>query len=87
MILIVEVKQSDFAKGWGEYLAELVAAQRLNMSEKQTIYGIVTNAELWQFGKLEDEIFTKNKTRVKIEDLDEVFGTNHAIMELTTKEN
>ncbi|MCP4700183.1 MAG: hypothetical protein GY862_25520 [Gammaproteobacteria bacterium] len=85
LILITEAKQNDFTKGWGQCLAELVAAQKLNMGEKQTVYGIVTDAELWQFGKLEGDVFTKNKTRAKIDGLNEVFAANYAIMELAIK--
>jgi len=85
LILIVEAKQNDFIKGWGQCLAELVAAQKLNMDEKKTVYGVVTDAELWQFGKLEGKVFTKNKARVKIDDLGEVFGANHAIMKLAAQ--
>ncbi len=82
LMLVVEAKQNDFVKGWGQCLAELVAAQKLNADEKRTVYGMVTDAELWQFGRLEDKAFTKNRTRVKIDDLDEVFGANHAIIKL-----
>jgi len=82
LILIVEAKQNDFIKGWGQCLAELVAAQKLNLDEKKTVYGVVTDAELWQFGKLEGKVFTKNKALVKIDDLSDVFGANHAIMKL-----
>ena len=85
LILIVEAKQNDFTKGWGQCLAELVAAQKLNGDDKQTVYGIVTDAELWQFGKLEGRLFTKNTTRVTIDNLAEVFGTNHALMALAAK--
>ncbi len=86
LILIAEAKQNDFIKGWGQCLAELVAAQKLNTDENKTVYGIVTDAELWQFGKLEGKVFTKNKTRAKIDDLDEVFGANYAVMKLATAE-
>ncbi len=82
LILIAEAKQNDFIRGWGQCLAELVAAQKLNNAKLQTVYGIVTDAELWQFGKLEDKLFTKNKRRVMIDDLDEVFGALYAIMGL-----
>jgi hypothetical protein len=87
LILVAEAKQNDFTKGWGQCLAELVAAQKLNANEKQTVYGIVTDAELWQFGKLEGNIFTKNKKRAKFDDLDDVFAKNYAIMKLATRIN
>ena len=39
------------------------------------MYGIVTDGELWQFGKLVSDEFTKSKLRITITDLDKIFGT------------
>ena len=50
LVLVVEAKQNDFTKGWGQCLAELVAAQKLNEQPSKSVYGIVTDGELWQFG-------------------------------------
>lgn len=82
LILIAEAKQNDFTRGWGQCLAEMVAAQRLNENAEQPIYGIVTDAEIWQFGKLTGTLFTKNIARATIDNLDEVFGSVFKIMEL-----
>jgi len=82
LLLVVEAKQNDFTKGWGQCLAELVAAQKLNRDEGKTIYGIVTDAEVWQFGKLEGQLFTKNSSRVTIDRVDEVFGAVCSIIRL-----
>lgn len=84
LILVVEAKQNDFTKGWGQCLAELVAAQKLNNNEALAIYGIVTDAEVWQFGKLAGQSFIKNYSRATIDNLDEVFGAVCAIMELAS---
>ncbi|NEO73530.1 hypothetical protein [Moorena sp. SIO3H5] len=85
LILIVEAKQNDFMKGWGQCLSELVAAQKLNKTESLVVYGIVTDAELWQFGKLDGKHFTKNYSRVTINDLSEVFGSVCSVVELAAK--
>ena len=82
LILIAEAKQNDFTRGWGQCLAEMVAAQRLNGSTERPVYGIVTDAELWQFGKLTGSLFVKNIARATIDNLDEVFGTVFKVMEL-----
>lgn len=84
LILVVEAKSNDFTKGWGQCLAELVAAQKLNKNEEQAVYGIVTDAEVWQFGKLEGQSFIKNYSRATIDHLDEVFGAVCALMELAS---
>jgi hypothetical protein len=81
-VLVAEAKQNDFTKGWGQCLAELVAAQKLNNNAQQTVYGIVTDAEVWHFGKLEGKVFTRNQTRMKIDELENVFGALYAMMEL-----
>ncbi|MFB2835359.1 hypothetical protein ACE1CA_12580 [Aerosakkonemataceae cyanobacterium BLCC-F167] len=72
--LTVEAKQDRFEEGWGQCLAEMVAVQRLNDEANQTIYGIVSNGKVWQFGKLELNVFTRNKTFYTIQDLESLFG-------------
>ncbi len=85
LILVVEAKQNDFKKGWGQCLAELVAAQKLNENKEKAIYGIVTDAETWQFGKLQKQLFSKNDFRATIDNLDEVFGAVCSMVELAAK--
>ena len=80
LVLITEAKQNDFARGWGQCLAELIAAQKLNGDDCKSVYGIVTDAEFWQFGRLCGKQFTKSVTRAKIDDLEEVLGAVHAMM-------
>lgn len=95
LVLVAEAKQNDFVRGWGQCLAEMVAAQRLNQNENSNknsnassnesdnensaVYGIVTDGEIWQFGQLVGNVFTKNLSRVTIDRLEEVYG---AIFEL-----
>ncbi|WP_157750041.1 hypothetical protein [Dolichospermum compactum] len=38
------------------------------------IWGIVSNGATWQFGKLEDNKFTKNMTPFTIYELDKLFA-------------
>jgi hypothetical protein len=72
--LLVEAKQDKFEEGWAQCIAELLAAQRLNESLKITIFGIVSNGDHWQFGKLENTLFTRNKTFYTIQELDKLFA-------------
>ena len=74
IIIVVEAKRNDFIQGWGQCLAELVAVQKLNGDSVKPVYGIVTDGELWQFGKLTDAVFTRDKTRLTISELGQVFG-------------
>ncbi len=74
LLIIVEAKKNDFEQGWGQCLAELVTAQKINSNDELPVYGIVTDGELWQFGKLVRNEFTKEKIRLTINDLPEIFG-------------
>ncbi|HEY9596890.1 MAG TPA: hypothetical protein V6D33_04410 [Cyanophyceae cyanobacterium] len=74
LMVVVEAKQNNFIEGWGQCLAELIAAQKMNKNDLQSIYGIVTDGELWQFGRLLLNVFTREKTRIAITDLDKLFG-------------
>lgn len=86
LVLIAEAKQNNFTKGWGQCLAELVAAQSLNARPEQPIYGIVTDAEVWQFGKLTEKKFTRNLSRALIDNIEEVFGAVYHLLELATEQ-
>ncbi|AFZ22171.1 hypothetical protein [Allocoleopsis franciscana] len=72
--LLVEAKQDKFDEGWAQCLAEMVAAQRLNDELRILIFGIVSNGDRWQFGKLKTNIFTLNKTFYTIQELDKLFA-------------
>ena len=85
LVVVAEAKQNDFVQGWGQCLAEMVAAQKLNGNDTVIVYGIVTDAELWQFGKLAGKEFTKNDSRATIDNLNEVFGFVFAMVELASQ--
>lgn len=73
-VLVEAKKESDFTEGWGQCLAEMVAVQRINNEPEQTIFGIVSNGAVWQFGKLKLDNFTQNKTFYTIQDLERLFA-------------
>lgn len=58
VVVMVEAKQGDLNSGWGQCIAEMVAAQKLNALSEETIpavYGVVTNGTLWQFLRLQGD--------------------------------
>lgn len=77
-LLIVEAKQDNFDWGWGQCLAEMVAAQRLNgdLSGESAIaiFGIVSNGINWEFGKLEGNRFTHHPAPQSIFELKSLFA-------------
>lgn len=72
--LLVEAKQDNFENGWAQCLAEMIAAQRLNENSEQDVFGIVSNGDRWQLGKLKSNIFTRNQRFYTIQELDKLFA-------------
>jgi hypothetical protein len=74
LVLIAEAKKNDFEQGWGQCLAELLAAQKLNANPNKAVYGIVTDGKVWEFGQLQLDLFTKFVQSYTVDDLPELFG-------------
>jgi hypothetical protein len=58
VVVMVVAKQGDLNGGWGQCVAEMVAAQKFNELAQESIvavYGVVTNGTLWQFLRLQGE--------------------------------
>jgi hypothetical protein len=72
--ILVEAKRDDFDGAWAQCLAEMITAQRLNAEHIITIFGVTSNGDRWQFGKLERDIFTLNTTFYTIQELDKLFA-------------
>lgn len=73
LLLMTEAKKNDFDEGWAQCLAEMITAQKLNANDL-IIYGIVTDGQVWQFGKLERDIYTENDKLFTLDDLAELLG-------------
>jgi hypothetical protein len=80
VFVAIEAKKDNFEEGWGQCAAEMVAAQQANQSIT-TVYGVVTNGKLWEFAKLQTNLFSKNKDYIDIIDLDKLYSTLHFILE------
>ena len=83
-MVIAEAKKNDFEQGWGQCLAELVAAQKLNGDDQFPVYGIVTDGKLWEFGKLRTDLFLKHTEGYIVDHLAELFGVLHIVFEAAT---
>ena len=81
LVVLVEAKRNDFEQGWGQCLAEMIAAQKLNDKAAQTVYGIVSDGELWKFGKLLQDTFTGNLEGFTVANLPRLFGALHFIFQ------
>ena len=74
LIIMVQAKKNDFEQEWGQCLAELVAAQKINDDTTFPVHGIVTDGILWQFGRLVGNVFTRNRSNFSLDNLPSLFG-------------
>jgi len=71
-LMLVEAKQDNFEAAWGQCIAEMIAAHRLNAELNLTVFGIVSNGNFWQLGKLEENVLTRNTTFYSIQEIDKL---------------
>ena len=64
-LCVIEAKRDDFAQGWAQALAEMVASSLLGA---QVCYAVVTTGKSWEFGKLEQNVFTVDPVAVSAAD-------------------
>ena len=61
IFILVEAKKADLKSGLGQCAAEMVAAQRFNLSKGQpilTVYGCVSSGTQWRFMQLQGKVLT-----------------------------
>jgi hypothetical protein len=86
LLLMVEAKKNDFDEGWGQCLAEMVAAQKLNNKPEGTVYGIVSDGDVWQFGRLSGTEFTQDPNSLTIANLPLLFGALDFMLSLASQQ-
>jgi hypothetical protein len=76
LLIVIEAKREDFVVGWGQCLAAMVAAQKLNMeiTPLPIIYGIVTTGRLWEFAQLDNRDFTMHPFGLSLAQVDVLLG-------------
>ena len=79
LIVLVEAKKNDFDQGWGQCIAEMLAVQKINEASDISVYGIVSDGTMWQFGLLVGDAFTRNKTSGTMDNLSHLFGAIDAV--------
>lgn len=78
MLVMIEAKKDDFDGGWGQCLAQMITAQKLNQGD-YPIYGIVTNGDTWQFGMVENQTLTKNIFPIGINEMPKLYSSLYFI--------
>lgn len=75
--IIVEAKKADLKSGYGQCVAEMVAAQRFNEANNNfisTIFGAISNGTQWRFLKLEDNNVTVDLTDYTLPPVEQILG-------------
>ena len=83
IIAITEAKKGDLDEGLGQCTAEMVAARIFNQRRGKpidTIYGVVTTGEYWQFLKLESSIAYQDANIYGLTDLPKILGILHSFV-------
>ncbi|MEH2363882.1 hypothetical protein [Nostoc sp.] len=76
-IVIVEAKKADLRTGFGQCIAEMVAAQRFNAAKNRlvpVIYGSITSGTQWRFLKLEENTVTIDLMDYPLPPVEQILG-------------
>ncbi|MGB0930934.1 MAG: hypothetical protein ACPGVB_09170 [Chitinophagales bacterium] len=74
---LMEAKQHIIESSLGQCVAQMIAAQIFNKTEKQelpTIYGCVTSGEVWQFLKLSEKTIYTDQNRYYLDKPKQILG-------------
>ena len=76
LLCAVEAKRDDFVQGRAQCIAEMVACRWNNRRDGHTrsVYGIVSNGQLWQFFRLDEDDTVAESSSYAINDLPELLG-------------
>lgn len=72
-LLVVEAKDADMTRGFTQLAVEMIAIDKANETDQNTIYGAITTGNIWQFGELNrrSKIISQDvKTYDLLEDLE-----------------
>ena len=77
VITLVEAKKEDIKAGFGQCVAEMLAAQLFNEQEGNqipTIYGAVTSGTVWRFLKLEGQMVYIDRVEYYLSEVAKILG-------------
>ncbi|MDM8560166.1 hypothetical protein [Candidatus Parabeggiatoa sp. HSG14] len=87
---LVEAKQNIVENNMGQCAAQMMGARIFNQSENQpieTIFGCVTNGEVWQFLKLENQTILIDAKKYFLDNLAQILGVLQVIIDFNYVEN
>jgi hypothetical protein len=77
VIALVEAKNDNLESGFGQCMAEMIAAQLFNQrqgNEIKKIYGVVTTGSLWKFMQLEEQTITLDLNEYFLGNIGKIMG-------------
>ncbi|MEM6254721.1 MAG: hypothetical protein AAF821_17540 [Cyanobacteria bacterium P01_D01_bin.156] len=77
VVTVVEAKNDNIKSGFGQCIAEMVAAQRFNARQENeipVIYGVITTGSIWQFLRLQGAIVEIDLTEYFLNDVSKILG-------------
>jgi hypothetical protein len=77
VLVLVEAKKADLRTGFGQCIAEMVAAQRFNAAKNRSIsiiYGSISSGTQWRFLKLENDLVTIDLLDYPLPPVEEIVG-------------
>jgi hypothetical protein len=77
VVMLVEAKNEDMKRGYGQCLAEMLAAQRFNAMDghgDDIVYGAVTTGERWKFLELEGTTARIDSADYYLEHISKILG-------------
>jgi len=74
LLVTVEAKFEKFNEGWFQATMQMLAAQQINNTTEIPIYAIVTTGDVWQVGKLENNILYKHPASLSVENPKKLAG-------------
>jgi hypothetical protein len=81
LLTTVEAKKDNFAEGWVQCAAQLMAMQKINQEKgNYTLFGMVTNGESWEFACLKDNLLLKNSIAFSIFDINTLYAAIDFVM-------
>lgn len=84
-LCVIEAKRDDFVQGWAQALAEMVASSLLGA---HVCYAIVTTGKTWEFGRLEQNVFTVDPVAISAADnLQKTFNVLNWLFDVVSKLN
>ncbi len=74
LLLTIEAKNEKFNESWKQALLQAIVCQKLNATTEIPIFTIVTTGHIWEFGKLEQQVFTYHPLPLSVQDMGRLLG-------------